>query len=176
MEPERPAVELSHPPSWVLRFLNPAMRTLLRTPLAGPLRRSMMVLRFTGRTTGRGYAIPVTAHRSKDAQDEVPYVLTAAPWRVNFRGGRSVDVTVDGRTTRMRGELVENTVEVAQAYVRRIDELGIKKAERDIGIAVRDGRVPTVEEMAAAVERFRFAIVRLYPADAGKAEEAPEDQ
>ncbi|MFD0852590.1 hypothetical protein ACFQ07_10165, partial [Actinomadura adrarensis] len=94
MEPERPAVELSHPPRWVLRFLNPTMRTLLRTPLAGPLRRSMMVLRFTGHTTGRGYSIPVTAHRPRDDPDEPPYVLTAAPWRVNFRGGRSVDVTV----------------------------------------------------------------------------------
>jgi hypothetical protein len=166
MEPERPAVELSHPPRWILRFLNPTMRTLLGTPLAGPLRRSMMVLRFTGRATGHKYAIPVTAHRSKDHPDEAPYVLTAAPWRVNFRGGRPVDVTVDGRTARMRGELVENTVEVAQVYVRRIEELGIKKAERDIGIAVREGRVPTVEEMAAAVERQHFAIVRLYPEEA----------
>jgi hypothetical protein len=165
METQRPAVELSHPPGWVLRVLNPVMRTLVRMPLSGPMRRWLMVLRFTGRTTGRRYAIPVSAHRSGD--DRTPYALTAAPWRLNFRGGRAVDVLFDGRTTRMRGELVEDTVEVAQVYARRIEELGIRKAERDLGVKLRDGQVPTVEDMAEAVEREHFAIVRLRPEPTG---------
>jgi hypothetical protein len=42
---------------------NPVMRLLLRSPVGGSMRKQFMVLRFTGRKTGRRYDIPVTAHR-----------------------------------------------------------------------------------------------------------------
>ncbi len=46
----------------MLRVTNPVVRLLLRSPVSGPMRRQFMVLRFTGRKTGRRYDIPVVAH------------------------------------------------------------------------------------------------------------------
>ena len=62
MAEQSPAVFISHPPEALLRFVNPAMRFLLGTPLAGPARKQMMVVSFKGRKTGRPYSIPVSAH------------------------------------------------------------------------------------------------------------------
>jgi hypothetical protein len=53
-----PAVVLSHPPVSLLHAANPAARLLLRTPLAGVLRKQVMVVNVTGRRTGRGYSVP----------------------------------------------------------------------------------------------------------------------
>ena len=63
MTEHTPAVTISHPPAAILRVVNPALRFLLRTPLAGPAGKTMMVLNFTGRKSGRRYSVPVSAHQ-----------------------------------------------------------------------------------------------------------------
>lgn len=153
-----PAVEIpSPPPAALMRLLNPALLALIRTPLGGPVRRSVLVLRFTGRKSGRRYDIPVSAHR----HDEGLMVLTGASWRVNFRGGRDVDVTFEGRTTPMRGVLVEHPRTVAQTYARRIAEVGVAQAQRKLNLRVTVPREPTLEELTEAVEREKLSIVWL---------------
>lgn len=57
------AVESAHPPAAMLRVSNPVVQLLLRSSAGGPMRKQFMVLRFTGRKTGRRYDIPVVAHR-----------------------------------------------------------------------------------------------------------------
>ncbi|GAA5170415.1 MULTISPECIES: hypothetical protein [Amycolatopsis] len=153
------AVTVTRPPAAVVRLLNPAVLAALRTPLGGPLGRSVLVLRFTGRRTGRRYRVPVTAHRWDDGL----MVLTSAPWRVNFRGGRDVDVTFEGRTTPMRGVLVEYARTVAETYAKRIEELGPEQAQRRLGLKFAAGRAPTVDELVAAVEREHLSVLWLKP-------------
>lgn len=132
------AVTVSHPPTAVLRTVNPIMRLLLRTPVAGAAREQFMVVHFTGRKTGRRYAIPLSAHRI----DGSLYAITSAPWKLNFRDGAAAEVFVDGKTTAMR----------------------VKRAQRMMGLKFRDERIPTVEEFAEAVDRERLAAIRLTPA------------
>ena len=96
------AIDVEHPPSAVLRLVNPMLSFLLRTPLAGPARKQLMVLSFTGRKTGRPYSIPVSAHLI----DHDLYALTGAPWKQNFRDGADAKVVYDGKTTAMSGELI----------------------------------------------------------------------
>lgn len=50
-------IEVGHPAQAVLRLVNPMLSFLLRTPLAGPARKQLMALSFTGRKTGRPYSI-----------------------------------------------------------------------------------------------------------------------
>jgi hypothetical protein len=157
MPNQTPAVESSHPPAAVLRVVNPVMRMLLHTPLGGRLRKEFMVLRFTGRTSGRGYQVPVTAHRSGGEL----YALTAAPWRLNFRGGRDVDVVLDGKTTAMRGDLTDDPKTAAETYARRITELGPKRAQRDLGLKINVPRAPTVEELTQAAEHEHLSVIHL---------------
>ena len=61
------------------------------------------------------------------------YSLTGARWQYHFRGGADVEVTLAGRTTRMRGELLEDPEAVPRVYARRIDEVGVRNAQWMIG-------------------------------------------
>jgi hypothetical protein len=154
------AVSLSHPPAALLRAVNPMVGRLLRTRLAGPLRRQMMVVNVTGRKSGRQYSIPLSAHRI----DGALYALTSAPWKNNFRGGADAQVLHDGKLVAMRGELITDPHVVAEMSHRCAQSLGVKRAQTMMGLKFRDNRIPTVDEFADAARRERYAAVRLTPA------------
>ncbi|MGD1281086.1 hypothetical protein ACKUUI_07255 [Mycobacterium seoulense] len=154
------AIDAGHPPSALLRVINPIMGFLLRTPLAGPARKQLMVLSFTGRKTGRPFTLPVSAH----VIDGRLYALTGAPWKQNFRDGAPARVVYDGKTTAMRGELVADHAVVSDLFLRCAQAYGVQRAQRMIGLKFRDQRVPTREEFAEAVERMHLGAVLLTPA------------
>jgi hypothetical protein len=164
-----PAVEEAYPPDLVTRLVNPLARMLLRSPLGGPLRRRYMLLQFTGRNSGRRYVVPVTVHRAGDAPADDSYgglygglyVLTSALWRLNFRGGADVAVTLDGRTIPMRGRLVDDPETVAPVYARRIAEYGRRVAQIEIAIKINVPRIPTVEELTDAAGRVGLSVIEL---------------
>ncbi|MDQ2637031.1 MAG: hypothetical protein M3Y83_09165 [Actinomycetota bacterium] len=160
MAEQSPAVTASHPPDKVLRFVNPLLGKLLRTPLAGPLRSRMMVVDVVGRKTGRQYSIPVSAHKI----DGDLYALTAAGWKNNFRDGATCDVVVDGRTTQMRGELLTDTALVAELCHRCAQTWGPKRAPTMMGLKFRDSGIPSVADFTDVVRRERIAAVRFTPA------------
>jgi hypothetical protein len=119
-----------------------------------------MVLSFKGRKTGKPYSIPVSAHRI----DDQLYALAGALWTRNFRGGAAAEVLLNGKTTAMNGELVEDHAAVADLSHRLAESYGVKQAQRMMGLAFRDQRVPTVEEFKEAAEREGIMAVRLTPA------------
>ena len=150
-------VESAHPPKALVRVTNPVLRLLLRSPFGGPLRKQFMVLRFTGRKTGRRYDVPVAAHRLGGDL----YSLTDGRWRYNFRGGADVEVTLDGHVTRMRGELIEDPESVAPLYARSIDQLGVKRARRMLGLKIHTPGTPPIEALAEAARRYHMCAIRL---------------
>jgi hypothetical protein len=160
MPEQSPAVVVSHPPEGLLRAVNPALKLLLRTPLAGPARKQLMVLSFTGRKSGNQYSIPVSAHRI----DNQLYALAGVAWTRNFRGGRAAEVLLDGKTTTMNGELIDDPATVADLQHRLAESYGVKQAQRLMGLGFREQRIPTVEEFKEAAERERIVAVRLTPA------------
>jgi hypothetical protein len=151
------AVEPAHPPAAMLRVSNPLVRGLLRSPAGGPMRRQFMVLRFFGRKTGRRYDVPVVAHRLAGEL----YALTDAAWRHNFRGGTDVEVTLDGRVTRMRGQLLDDPETVAPLYARAINRFGVKRAQRMLGLKIRTPETPATEALAEAARRYHLCAIRL---------------
>jgi hypothetical protein len=161
MTEQSPAVTVSHPPDALLRAVNPIMRFLLRTPVAGPAREQMMVVSFNGRKTGRRYSIPLSAHRI----DNGIYAITSAPWKLNFSDGAAAEVLLNGKTTTMRGELIQDREVVADLSRRCAESYGVKRAQRMMGVKFRDQRIPTVEEFAEAVDREHIAAIRLTPAE-----------
>jgi hypothetical protein len=154
------AIDVGHPPTALLRLVNPLLSSLLRTPLAGPAGKQLMVLSFTGRKTGRQFSIPVSAH----VIDNDLYALTGAAWKQNFRGGAAAQVVHDGKTTAMRGELITDRAVVSDLFVRCAQSYGVKRAQRMIGLKFREQRIPTLEEFAEAVDRLHLAAVKLTPA------------
>ena len=153
------AIDTAHPPQVLLKVVNPALRLLLRTP-AGAALKDFMVVRFTGRKTGRRYAVPVSAHHL----DGDLLVILVAGWKHNFREGAAVDVTYAGQTAAMHGELIAEPGAVAESAHRVAVGLGAKKAQRSMGLAFPDDIVPSVEEFADASRRLGLAVIRLTPA------------
>ncbi len=160
MTEQLPAVTISHPPQGLLRAVNPAVKLLLGTPLAGGIRRQMMVLNFKGRKSGRRFSVPVSAHRL----DGTLYALASAGWTANFRDGANAEVLWDGKTTTMRGELIRDPATVADLSHRAAESYGAKKAQRMMGLKFRDNRVPTLAEFTEAAQREGMRAVKFTPA------------
>jgi hypothetical protein len=154
------AIDVGHPPDALLRLVNPLLNALLRSPLAGPVGKQLMVLSFTGRKSGRQFTIPVSAH----VIDNDLYALTGAPWKQNFRGGAPAQVVYNGKTTTMHGELIRDRPVVSDLYLRCVQSYGVKRAQRMIGLKFREQRIPTLEEFGEAVDRMHLAAIRLTPA------------
>ncbi|MDH6199077.1 hypothetical protein M2272_005744 [Mycobacterium frederiksbergense] len=160
MTDQSPAVTVAPPPKAVLRAVNPVLRLLLRTPLAGPARKQLMVVTVRGRKSGQQYAIPVSAHHV----DNTLYAMTDAGWKNNFRDGATAEVLLDGQTTTMRGELIKDRAVVADLFHRCAESYGVARAQRMMGLKFRDQRIPTLEEFTDAVDREHLAAIRLTPA------------
>jgi hypothetical protein len=160
MTDQSPAVTISHPPDRLLRTVNPAVKFLLGTPLAGDLRRQMMVLNFTGRKSGRQFSLPVSAH----LLDGNLYALASAGWTANFRDGATAEVLHDGKRTTMRGELIRDPATVADIAHRVAESYGPARAQRMMGLNFRDNRTPTVEEFVEAAQREGMRAVKFTPA------------
>jgi len=131
MAEQSPAVFVSHPPERLLRVVNPALKFLLGTPLAGSAGKQLMVLNFKGRKSGNPYSIPVSAHFIGDQL----YALAGAGWTKNFRGGADAEVLHDRKTTAMRGEVIADPAAVAELQHRVAETYGVKRAQRMMGLA-----------------------------------------
>ena len=160
MTEQSPAVTIAHPPDTVLRVMNPAVKFLLRTPLAGGLGRQMMVLNFTGRKSGRQFSLPVSAHQL----DNALYALASAGWTANFTDGADTDVLHAGKTTPMRGELIRDPATVGDLSYRAAQAYGAKTAQRMMGLKFRDNTVPSLEEFIEAAQREKMRAIKLTPA------------
>lgn len=159
MTDQVPAVAADHPPEKLLKVANPMLRFLLGTPLAGPLRKQLMVLNFKGRKSGRQFSIPVSAHQI----DGALYAIANAGWKHNFSGGSDADIVHDGKTTKMRGEVISDPATVAALAHRAAESYGVKKAQTMMGLKFRDDRIPTIEEFADAFAREKIVAVKFTP-------------
>ncbi len=152
----RPPVEDSRPPRQVLRFVNPVIRTLLRSPLHRPLSKQLMLLSVSGRRTGRTITVPVGRHESNG----MLLVSVSGGWRYNLRGGAPVRVTLDGSELEGYADIEEDPDQVAQTFKMLLDRLG-PRGPSLLGLKVNVQRSPTVEEVQPAVAQRWIARVRL---------------
>jgi deazaflavin-dependent oxidoreductase (nitroreductase family) len=138
---DTPAVEDAPPPQNALRFMNPLIKAVLRSPLHRLLDKNMMLLTVTGRKTGRTYTLPVWRHESPDGA----LVLSAGgAWRHNLRGGADVRITVDGRERPARAVLEEDPARAAEVFRTLLERAGA----RAVAVKVNVDRTPTAAEIA----------------------------
>ena len=141
----RPPVEGAEPPKALARVVNPAIKALLRSPLHRPFSRHLMVLAFRGRKSGKVYEVVVGRHEA-DGALVVPTGTTGRRWRVNFRGGTWVEVTLEGKRRRGWGELIEDPDQIVRIHQLLLGRIGLKNARR-LGLRVNVNREPTDEEL-----------------------------
>jgi hypothetical protein len=139
--------------SGIFRVVNVPMRAVLSLPFPTPLSRNLMLVRYTGRKSGRVYRQPLSYARDGAA------LLTpgGGRWTLNMESGRPVRIRLRGRDVSARPELVREPGEVE----RLLDVIVAENppAARFIPLPRQaDGRLePTA--LAAALDHG-FAIVR----------------
>ena len=83
---------MSETPS-VPPYVNSAMKFILRSPAHGMVSKSVLLITFTGRKSGRTYTTPV----SYSQVDGRVTIFTHAAWWQNLRGGAPVTLRLRGR-------------------------------------------------------------------------------
>jgi hypothetical protein len=154
------AIEMSHPPEALLRAVNPVLRTALRVPTLGSKLKDLMIVEYTGRKSGRRFAVPVSAHRL----DGDLYVILEAGWKHNFTDGAPAEVTHGAKKTPMQGLLIKDPAAVADIVHRVATGYGAKKAQRSMGLTFGSDTVPSLDEFTEATKRLKIAAIRLTPA------------
>ncbi len=126
--------------------VNRVIPLILRTPIAHRLLSGeLMLVTFTGRTSGRRFTTPVTYLPTADG---VLFFSSQRWWR-NLRGGAPVTLRLRGGTVEGRALPVEDRASVereARAYLAR---RGVAKAGR-IVLRLDPSRAPTDEELSDA--------------------------
>jgi hypothetical protein len=101
-------------PPPTMAAVNPAVRLLLRSPLHILLSRTLLLLTYTGRTSGKHYTIPVTYSRA----DDVVTVFTHHSWWKNVRGRAPVVVEIKRRRFEGIAEAISDDRPVIAAALR----------------------------------------------------------
>ena len=160
--PAGPVVIASRAPDLrVMRFFNPMMRALLRSPFHRLLSGQILLLTYTGRKSGRRYTLPVGYVRDGDALLIVSQHSELKRWWRNLRGGAPVAVLIGGQRVRARADVIEGAAAVAAEVQRLISRLGAKEASRQLYMGLDVTPPPTREQLAQALHGV--VVVRITP-------------
>lgn len=137
----------------IMRAVNVPMRVIVGLPIPTPLSGNLMLVRYTGRKSGKNYRQPVSYVRD----GEMLLTPGGGRWALNFTGGGPATLRLRGRDTPATAELVSEPAEVERL-------LGVitSKNPRAAGFVPiprrGDGRLEP-EALSAAL-RHGFRIVR----------------
>ena len=137
-------------------FVNQTMKFILRSPLHGMVSKSVLLISFTGRKSGKAYTTPVDY--SQDG-DEVT-IFTHAAWWKNLRGGAPVTLRIRG--LEYQG-LAEPVAEDKGAVAARLSQ-HLRKVPSDAkyyGVTFDEGGNPRAEEVEKAAQTLVMIRARL---------------
>jgi len=155
-------VETRGPPLPKVAFavINPLVKLVLRSPLHALLSDSLLLLTFTGRTSGEEYTTPVGYW----VRDGRLVVTTHSPWWRNLEGGQPVTVRLRGERRRGVATPHPDSADVAAFVEEFIDRNGTE-AVRRLGIDLDGDRAPTREELEAGAGGTVVVEIRLTDGD-----------
>jgi hypothetical protein len=135
-----------------MRMANVPMRALLRLPFRTPLSSGLMLVRHTGRVTGRTYRQPVSYVRDGDV------LLTpgGGRWTRNLRDGDPVELRLDGRRVVARPDLVRDPGDVDELLRRMLARN--RRLARFVPFVDADGTIDA-EKLVNALDHG-FCVVR----------------
>ena len=118
-KPQRPL------PKWMFRVLNPVMKALLGSPLHSLISHELMVLSFTGRKSGKQYAVAV-GYLQKDTR---LYFSCLAGWWQNLPGA-PVTVRLRGQDRRGTAARIADPERITEVVQMLIAKRGERVAKR----------------------------------------------
>ncbi|WP_460856017.1 hypothetical protein [Nocardiopsis coralliicola] len=139
------------------RSVNRVVRPVLRSR-SGLLPSGLMLVRYSGRRSGRGYEIPVLGYRREPG--EVWAFGARRGWVSNLRGGHPVRLVLGGREFEAVGEAVEDPEDVAGLLAELAEGFPASSPRRML-LGLPRGRTPSREEYLAAAASTRIARFRI---------------
>jgi deazaflavin-dependent oxidoreductase (nitroreductase family) len=137
-------------------LLNDFMRFVLRSPLHGMLSKSLLLITFTGRKSGKRFTTPVSY--SLDG-DRVMVFSHAAWWR-NLTDGRPVTLQLRGRTVEGMAEVVaDDKHAVAAGLLAHLSK--VRSDARYYGVTFDEQGNPRAGDAEAAAEDVVMIRIRL---------------
>ena len=144
-----PRVQSTLPSTRVLHAMNPFVSAALRSPLHGLLDKEVLLLRCTGRASGKTYTLPVAYAREGDTLT----IFTHAGWWKNLRGGAPASVLLEGRWQRAgTAEATDDPEAVLGALDALIARIGAKAAGRHVGLTLDVSPPPSREVVLEALK------------------------
>jgi deazaflavin-dependent oxidoreductase (nitroreductase family) len=127
-------------------FVNPVIRTVLRSPLHGLVSGNIAILHFTGRKSGRALSTPLSYTRDGDVVRLLSSQNTR--WWLNFRGAdANVEIQMAGQRHSGTAHLLEGDSEELRKSVTRF----LTQLPRDAkvyGIKLDRNKQPIPESLA----------------------------
>ncbi len=137
-------------------YVNSAMKYVLRSPLHGLISKSILLITFTGRKSGKTYTTPVSYSQS----DGRVTIFTHANWWVNLLGEAPVTLRIRGRELDGLAEpVVEDKVAVAAGLTEHLRK--VPSDARYYGVTFDEHANPRAEEVDKAVQSTVMIRVRL---------------
>jgi deazaflavin-dependent oxidoreductase (nitroreductase family) len=128
-------------------IVNQAMKLVLRSPVHGMVSKSILLISFTGRKSGKTYTTPVSYSQS----DDQVYVFTHARWWKNLTGGTPVTVRIQGRELQGLAEPVAQDKQAVAAGLMA----HLRKVPSDAGfysVTLDENRNPRAEDVEKAAQ------------------------
>ncbi len=136
--------------------VNRMMKYILRSPLHGIVSKSVLLITFTGRKTGKTYSTPVSYSQ---VNDQV-YIFTHANWWKNLTDSARVTLRMRGKELQGQAELiVENKRLICEALAEHL-----KKVPSDAGyyhVTFDESKNPRPDEVASAVNSVVMIRIKL---------------
>lgn len=88
-------------------FFNKIMSTVLRSPLHRMVSKSIMLITFTGRKSGKTFTTPISYTRN----DDLVTAFTHAKWARNLEGGAPVSVIIKNKPFQGQAVIVSDDKE-----------------------------------------------------------------
>ena len=137
-------------------YVNSAMKFILRSPLHGMVSKSVLLISFTGRKSGKTYTTPVDYSQEGDQVT----IFTHANWWKNLRGGAPVSLHIRGRELQGLAEPVaEDKGLIAAGLAAHLRK--VPSDAKYYGVTFDEGGNPKEEEVEKAVQSVVMLHIQL---------------
>ena len=132
------------------------MKFVLRSPMHGMVSKTVLLITFTGRKSGKTFTTPVDY--SQDGA--TVYIFTHANWWKNLRGGAPVTLHIRGHEFQGLAEpIAEDKCAVAAGLTAHLRK--VPSDAKYYGVTFDDHRNPRAEEVEKAAQTVVMIRVRL---------------
>jgi len=138
-------------------LLNRTMKLILRSPWHGLVSKSILLITFTGRKSGKIYTTPVSYSQYNGQVN----VFTHANWWKNLLSSESVTLRIRGREVQGLPEPVaEDKDAVAAGLVEHLRK--VPSDARYYGVTFDDHKNPNTEQVEKAVQTVVMIRIRVF--------------